>query len=116
MSFGARDYDAFVGRWTSKEPLRFLAERNFYVYAYNDPVNYIDPTGLEPEFAGGEGAFGGAGASGSWDGSGSGSGHEKSAGSVVGKIVCAFIKAFASETEASAAGGVAKFADPRFAA
>jgi RHS repeat-associated protein len=45
--FGARDYDAQVGRWTAKEPMLFGARRtNFYVYVNNDPVNRRDPTGL----------------------------------------------------------------------
>jgi hypothetical protein len=34
-----------VGRWTSKEPLGFNGSDNFYVYAENDPVNYVDPDG-----------------------------------------------------------------------
>jgi len=49
--FGARDYDAETGRWTAKEPLGFAAETNFYVYAWNDPVNFVDPTGLVPQWA-----------------------------------------------------------------
>jgi len=44
--FGARDYDAQVGRWTAKDPIRFGgAGVNFYEYVINDPVNWIDPTG-----------------------------------------------------------------------
>ncbi|HKY36890.1 MAG TPA: RHS repeat-associated core domain-containing protein [Polyangiaceae bacterium] len=48
LRFGARDYDPSVGRWVSKEPLRFAGGSNFYVYAFNDPVNWIDPNGLLP--------------------------------------------------------------------
>ena len=48
IRFGARDYDPMVGRWTSKEPLGFNGSDNFYVYAENDPVNKVDPDGLEP--------------------------------------------------------------------
>lgn len=45
--FGARDYDAAVGRWTAKDPLRFSgAETNLYAYAYNDPNNFVDFNGL----------------------------------------------------------------------
>ncbi|MDH5677781.1 MAG: RHS repeat-associated core domain-containing protein [Nitrospinota bacterium] len=37
--FGARDYDAHVGRWTSKDPILFDARvLNLYGYAINDPI------------------------------------------------------------------------------
>jgi len=46
--FGARDYDAKVGRWVSKDPVLFNAgQGNVYVYVGNDPVNRRDPSGLE---------------------------------------------------------------------
>ncbi len=46
VRFGARDYDASVGRWTSKDPIRFGGGQiNLYVYAGNDPVNHSDPKG-----------------------------------------------------------------------
>ncbi len=54
IRFGARDYDAVVGRWTAKEPLRFLAADNLYVYVLNDPVNFLGSTGLNPQGAGGD--------------------------------------------------------------
>jgi RHS repeat-associated protein len=60
--FGARDYDAFTGRWTTKDPIRFGGgdsnlygyvdsvgkplETNLYGYASNDPVTRVDPLGL----------------------------------------------------------------------
>ncbi len=45
--FGERDYDARVGRWTSKDPIRFDGgSTNLYAYVLNDPVNAIDLTGL----------------------------------------------------------------------
>jgi RHS repeat-associated protein len=48
LRFGARDYDAQSGRWTSKEPLGFAGgSANFYSYASNDPVNLVDTDGLE---------------------------------------------------------------------
>ena len=46
VRFGARDYDAEIGRWTAKDPIRFAGgDTNLYVYVANDPVNVIDPSG-----------------------------------------------------------------------
>jgi RHS repeat-associated protein len=42
---GARDYDPAVGRWTSKDPIRFAGGTNLYVYCEGDPVNCIDTNG-----------------------------------------------------------------------
>jgi len=45
--FGARDYDASAGRWTSKDPIRFDGKDvNIYIYSASNPVNYIDINGL----------------------------------------------------------------------
>jgi RHS repeat-associated protein len=44
--FGARDYDAGIGRWLSKDPILFGGgDTNLYGYVMQDPVNYIDPEG-----------------------------------------------------------------------
>jgi RHS repeat-associated protein len=44
--FGARDYDPSVGRWVSKDPIRFDGGQvNLYVYVNDDPVNSTDPEG-----------------------------------------------------------------------
>src|SRR5690606_35717590 len=45
--FGARDYDAYTGRWTAKDPIRWAGgDVNLYGYVANDPVNRVDPSGL----------------------------------------------------------------------
>ena len=43
--FGARDYDAYVGRWTAKDPIGFDDGTNLYAYVHNDPVNFLDLVG-----------------------------------------------------------------------
>lgn len=49
VRFGARDYDPQTGRWTTKDPILFNGRQvNLYVYVGNDPVNRVDPAGLEP--------------------------------------------------------------------
>src|SRR5438552_15848985 len=47
VRFGARDYDSEIGRWTTKDPIGFVAGVNFYQYVSNDPLNWKDPFGLE---------------------------------------------------------------------
>ena len=48
VRFGARDYDAGVGRWTTKDPIRFTGGLNLYEYVFSDPVDGTDATGLDP--------------------------------------------------------------------
>jgi RHS repeat-associated protein len=44
--FGVRDYDPTIGRWVSKDPIRFVGgQTNIYVYVNNDPCNRTDPGG-----------------------------------------------------------------------
>ena len=51
VRFGRRDYDAEVGRWTTKDPALFDGgSANLYEYVRGDPVNLIDPTGLSLEW------------------------------------------------------------------
>ena len=46
VRFGARDYDAEIGRWTSKDPILFNGgDTNLYGYVVSDPVNLVDPWG-----------------------------------------------------------------------
>jgi len=47
VRFGARDYDAHTGRWTSKDPILFAGDGpNLYGYVLNDAVNFYDTNGL----------------------------------------------------------------------
>jgi RHS repeat-associated protein len=47
VRFGARDYDAETGRWSSKDPVQFAGgDTNLYGYGLQDPINHIDPSGL----------------------------------------------------------------------
>lgn len=67
VQFGARWYDPQVGRWISKDPIKFEGGDNLYSYVLNNPVNLIDSSGLSPlaisnEGAGHASAGGGGGA------------------------------------------------------
>jgi RHS repeat-associated protein len=45
--FGYRDYDAYTGKWTAKDPIGFGGgDSNLYGYVLGDPVGFIDPSGL----------------------------------------------------------------------
>jgi RHS repeat-associated protein len=47
VRYGARDYDPEVGRWTVKDPIDFDGgDTNLYAYIFNDPLNYVDISGL----------------------------------------------------------------------
>ncbi|MEW1589340.1 RHS repeat-associated core domain-containing protein [Micromonospora vinacea] len=51
--FGHRWYDPNTGRFTQQDSLSFLADPaigNRYAYAAGNPVNYVDPTGLAPNY------------------------------------------------------------------
>ena len=45
--FCYRDYDAYTGKWTTKDPIGFSGgDSNLYGYVLGDPVNFVDPSGL----------------------------------------------------------------------
>ncbi|MDX2032730.1 MAG: RHS repeat-associated core domain-containing protein [Blastocatellia bacterium] len=46
----ARYYKASLGRFISKDPIGISGGANVYRYAYNDPINKTDPTGLVPDW------------------------------------------------------------------
>jgi len=46
VRFGARDYEPVTGRWTARDPVRFVAGENSYAYASSAPADSIDPAGL----------------------------------------------------------------------
>ena len=48
VRFGYRDYDPDAGRWTAKDPIGFAGgDSDLYGYCLNDPINLVDPWGLE---------------------------------------------------------------------
>jgi RHS repeat-associated protein len=48
VRFGARDFDPEIARWTAQDPIGFGGgDGNLSAYVGNDPVNFVDPSGLD---------------------------------------------------------------------
>jgi RHS repeat-associated protein len=46
IRFGRRDYNPHIGRWLSKDPIRWDGRQaNLFAYSRNDPVNMLDTDG-----------------------------------------------------------------------
>jgi RHS repeat-associated protein len=59
VRFGARDYDAYAGRWTAKDPILFEGNQaNLCAYVANDTLNKLDPLTFSTGFSASGAAFG----------------------------------------------------------
>jgi RHS repeat-associated protein len=47
VRFGARDYDASIGRWMAKDPILFASGPNLFSYALDAPTHLVDSDGLK---------------------------------------------------------------------
>ncbi|WP_419785744.1 RHS repeat domain-containing protein [Pseudodesulfovibrio sp.] len=94
VRFGWRDYDTFTDRWTAPDPLGDAGgDPDWYGYCLDDPVNGVDPLGLEG-FWGGVKKIG-AGLGQLWDKAPAGIGKAitrgtKGAGEAISKTADAF--------------------------
>ncbi|WP_148864690.1 RHS repeat domain-containing protein [Marinobacter fonticola] len=53
IRFGYRDYLPSTGRWTARDPISFTGgDTNLYGYVLGNPINFVDPFGLAPNWVG----------------------------------------------------------------
>jgi RHS repeat-associated protein len=50
LYYRARFYESQQGRFISEDPIGFEGGNNFYVYVEDNPLNFVDPDGLKPDF------------------------------------------------------------------
>ena len=107
VRFGARDYDASVGRWTAKDPISFAGgDTNLYGYVGQDPVNLIDPSGLFVQFIvpAVSGLIGGISTAVGYTNNQRSKGNSVSTGQILGAGAAGFTAGFVGPLAASAAG------------
>ena len=107
--FGARDYDAFIGRWTAKDQILFAGgDLNLYGYVLNDPINLIDPSGMLFGLSAGE-SYGEESAQqwANWSADPNNSSAERALYSFMGSLASLWTPCTSGKTFLTLAGGLA---------